>query len=91
MTQALLYILAWYIRELWSNMLLDVWQTVCLQILDEFNERIGKLSVVLFEDCLEHLTRTQRILRMDRGNAMIIGVGGSGKKSICRLAAFAAG
>lgn len=91
MTQALLYIFAWYIRELWSNMLLDVWQTVCLQILDEFNERIGKLSVVLFEDCLEHLTRTQRILRMDRGNAMIIGVGGSGKKSICRLAAFAAG
>lgn len=49
------------------------------------------MSVVLFEDCLEHLTRTQRILRMDRGNAMIIGVGGSGKKSICRLAAFAAG
>lgn len=49
------------------------------------------MSVVLFEDCLEHLTRTHRILRMDRGNAMIIGVGGSGKKSICRLAAFAAG
>ncbi|KOB71862.1 putative Ciliary dynein heavy chain, partial [Operophtera brumata] len=43
------------------------------------------------EDCLEHLTRTHRILRMDRGNALIIGVGGSGKKSICRLAAFAAG
>ncbi|VVD00171.1 unnamed protein product [Leptidea sinapis] len=61
------------------------------EILDEFNERIGKMSVVLFEDCLEHLTRTHRILRMDRGNAMIIGVGGSGKKSICRLAAFAAG
>ncbi|XP_063540762.1 dynein axonemal heavy chain 10 [Cydia strobilella] len=61
------------------------------EILDEFNERIGKMSVVLFEDCLEHLTRTHRILRMDRGNAMIIGVGGSGKKSIARLAAFAAG
>ncbi|KAM3960300.1 LOW QUALITY PROTEIN: dynein heavy chain at 89D [Aphomia sociella] len=61
------------------------------EILDEFNERVGKMSVVLFEDCLEHLTRLQRILRMDRGNAMIIGVGGSGKKSICRLAAFAAG
>ncbi|XP_059059014.1 dynein axonemal heavy chain 10 [Achroia grisella] len=61
------------------------------EILDEFNERVGKMSVVLFEDFLEHLTRLQRILRMDRGNAMIIGVGGSGKKSICRLAAFAAG
>ncbi|XP_049877279.1 dynein axonemal heavy chain 10 [Pectinophora gossypiella] len=61
------------------------------EILDEFNERVGKMSVVLFEDCLEHLTRTHRILRMDRSHAMIIGVGGSGKKSICRLAAFAAG
>lgn len=91
MTQALLYIFAWYIRELWSSIFLDVYEKLCPQILDEFNERIGKLSVVLFEDCLEHLTRTQRILRMDRGNAMIIGVGGSGKKSICRLAAFAAG
>ncbi|KAF9424735.1 hypothetical protein HW555_000036 [Spodoptera exigua] len=60
-------------------------------ILDEYNERVGKMSVVLFEDCLEHLTRTHRILRMDRGNALIIGVGGSGKKSICRLASFAAG
>ncbi|KAJ0174233.1 hypothetical protein K1T71_010379 [Dendrolimus kikuchii] len=61
------------------------------EILDEYNERMTKVSIVLFEDCLEHLTRTHRILRMDRGNAMIIGVGGSGKKSICRLAAFAAG
>ncbi|XP_045502201.1 dynein axonemal heavy chain 10 [Colias croceus] len=61
------------------------------EILDEYNERVGKMSVVLFEDCLEHLTRAHRILRTDRGNAMIIGVGGSGKKSICRLAAFAAG
>ncbi|XP_026741363.1 dynein heavy chain 10, axonemal [Trichoplusia ni] len=61
------------------------------EILDDYNDRVGKMSVVLFEDCLEHLTRTHRILRMDRGNAMIIGVGGSGKKSICRLASFAAG
>ncbi|PZC71734.1 hypothetical protein B5X24_HaOG212562 [Helicoverpa armigera] len=61
------------------------------EILDDYNDRVGKMSVVLFEDCLEHLTRTHRILRMDRGNALIIGVGGSGKKSICRLASFAAG
>lgn len=52
---------------------------------------MGKMSVVLFEDCLEHLTRTHRVLRMERGHVMLVGVGGSGKKSICRLAAFAAG
>lgn len=61
------------------------------QILDEYNERVGKLSVVLFEDCLEHVTRAHRVLRTDRGHLMLVGVGGSGKKSICRLAAFAAG
>ncbi len=61
------------------------------EILDEYNERISnKLSLVLFEDCLEHLTRVHRTLRMDRGHVLLVGVGGSGKKSITRLAAFAA-
>lgn len=61
------------------------------EIADEYRERnIGHLSLVLFEDCLEHLTRVHRTLRMNRGHVLLIGVGGSGKKSITRLAAFAA-
>lgn len=61
------------------------------QILDEYNERCSKkLSLVLFEDCLEHLTRVHRTLRMHRGHVLLVGVGGSGKKSITRLASFAA-
>ncbi|KAJ6635868.1 Dynein axonemal heavy chain 10 [Pseudolycoriella hygida] len=61
------------------------------EILDEYNERSSKkLSLVLFEDCLEHLTRVHRTLRMHRGHVLLVGVGGSGKKSITRLAAFAA-
>lgn len=61
------------------------------QILDEYNERCAKkLSLVLFEDCLEHLTRVHRTLRMNRGHVLLVGVGGSGKKSITRLASFAA-
>lgn len=61
------------------------------QILDEYNERSSKkLSLVLFEDCLEHLTRVHRTLRMHRGHVLLVGVGGSGKKSITRLASFAA-
>lgn len=48
------------------------------------------MSLVLFEDCLEHLTRVHRTLRMNRGHMLLIGVGGSGKKSITKLAAFTA-
>lgn len=46
--------------------------------------------MVLFEDCLEHLTRVHRTLRMNRGHVLLVGVGGSGKHSITKLAAFAA-
>lgn len=63
------------------------------EILAEYAERQSQaqpLSLVLFEDCLEHLTRVQRTLRMHRGHMLLIGVGGSGKHSITMLAAFTA-
>ncbi|XP_053669700.1 dynein axonemal heavy chain 10 [Anopheles nili] len=61
------------------------------EILMEYNEQRAKMSLVLFEDCLEHLTRVHRTLRMHRGHVMLVGIGGSGKQSITRLASFAAG
>ncbi|XP_055533348.1 dynein axonemal heavy chain 10 [Wyeomyia smithii] len=60
------------------------------EILLEYNEQKTKMNLVLFEDCLEHLTRVHRALRMDRGHVMLVGVGGSGKQSIAKLAAFTA-
>jgi len=47
--------------------------------------------MVLFNDALEHLTRVHRTLRMHRGHVLIVGTGGSGKKSVIKLASFAAG
>lgn len=61
-----------------------------VQILEEHNERRAKLSMVLFNDALEHLTRVHRTLRMQRGHALVIGVGGSGRRSTIKLASFAA-
>lgn len=46
--------------------------------------------MVLFNDALEHLTRVHRALRLHRGHVLVVGIGGSGKQSVIRLAAFAA-
>ncbi|XP_066511362.1 dynein axonemal heavy chain 10-like isoform X1 [Hoplias malabaricus] len=69
----------------------DACKALFQEILEAYNENKTRMNLVLFEDALDHLTRIHRIIRMDRGHALLVGVGGSGKQSLTKLAAFTAG
>lgn len=59
-------------------------------LLKDYNEERVSMNLVLFSYAIDHLTRIHRIFRMPRGNALLIGIGGSGKQSLTKLAAFVA-
>lgn len=54
------------------------------------NDRDKKidLDLVLFDYAVTHLLRICRIIRMYKGNALLIGVGGSGRQSLSFLASY---
>ena len=52
-----------------------------------YNSDNSPMNLIFFEDCVQHLTRTARTLRQERGNALLVGYGGSGRRSMARFGA----
>ena len=68
---------------------LDEAQAVLAQRIAEHSS--SKKEVIIFEYVLVHVARLARVFEQPFGSALVIGMGGSGRRSISRLAALAVG
>ncbi|MEE6511728.1 hypothetical protein FKM82_018461 [Ascaphus truei] len=86
----------WVLQVGWELFVTDrYWVLQLLQVILEYMEDYNqinttKMKLVLFLDAVQHICRISRVLRQPLGNALLLGVGGSGRQSLTKLASHMA-
>ncbi|GAW80117.1 dynein heavy chain [Plasmodium gonderi] len=62
---------------------------IAYEYMKEYNlNNVKKLDLVFFDDSLKHLIIINRVMETPKGSSMLVGVGGSGKRSLTKLSVF---
>lgn len=71
---------------------LDAFADIANSCLEEYNPtHKNKMDVVPFKYALEHLSKVCRVLAMPCGSALLVGISGSGRQSLTKLASAMTG
>jgi dynein heavy chain, axonemal len=62
------------------------------EFMEKYNEDMeNKLNLVLFSTAIEHLVRIVRVISTPNGHTLLVGIGGSGKRSLAKLSTYICG